>query len=583
MSENGKIDGKTTVREVMARYPEAEEIFNRYGLTGCGGPNGPLEPIAFFATVHHVDPDRLIAELNELIAKREVQGRAVGPKPMEKRRNEGPELYKAFLKSAIVIALTAGCTWGAVNLTIVALRGAYGLPWWQAVVQAHGHAQIFGWVGFFIMGVAYHIFPRFKASPLRGARLAEASFYLMLAGIALRTLSGPFFDQHPSRYFAIAGGALELIAVSLFAYVSTSTFAASQQAPGGYEKYIYASIAWFWLQTAAGLAILLYMASRNLNAIPAWLDIPYLHIQLWGFVVMMILGVSLRIVPVFMGLKEPKKSLSDLAFWMINLGVAAHASFWLLNAVYPRVLYRGVVGVAAAVEVVGAILYVYNLGIFRKRAMDMRGEGLDRGYEKFIIASYVWFTIASLMLLGYTLYETVTGKGVPFTFSGSYRHAITVGFISMMIFGVSARIIPVFKGVRFHSVSLLNATFLLANLGSFMRAFFQILVGIFGGAFFKAIGVSGWVEVIAIALFGYNLWRTMDKSLEEEDDKPSPVLKEITKDTKVAQVLDVCPDTLEVFLRHGFTQLKNPLMRKAMAGRVTLEQACRIGSMDVEQ
>jgi uncharacterized protein (DUF2249 family) len=57
----------------------------------------------------------------------------------------------------------------------------------------------------------------------------------------------------------------------------------------------------------------------------------------------------------------------------------------------------------------------------------------------------------------------------------------------------------------------------------------------------------------------------------------------ITKDWKVSQVLDLYPETLDVFLgvsRH-FAKLKNKVLRRTIARRVTLEQAARVGGVDV--
>lgn len=50
---------------------------------------------------------------------------------------------------------------------------------------------------------------------------------------------------------------------------------------------------------------------------------------------------------------------------------------------------------------------------------------------------------------------------------------------------------------------------------------------------------------------------------------------EITPAVKVGEVLNRYPNTMDVFLRHGFTPLRNPLLRKTLAGVVTVEQACR--------
>ncbi len=57
----------------------------------------------------------------------------------------------------------------------------------------------------------------------------------------------------------------------------------------------------------------------------------------------------------------------------------------------------------------------------------------------------------------------------------------------------------------------------------------------------------------------------------------------ITKDWRVAQVLDRYPATLDAFLEVSphFSKLKNKILRKTIARRVTLEQAARVGGVNV--
>src|SRR5262245_55439607 len=164
-----RVRAEASVREVIASWPWTVRVFERHGLTGCGGAQGPDEPLRFFATVHEVDPDTLLRELEDAVAS--------GPPAETPRPFSAPaeaDLYPPFLKGALVATLTGGATLGLVALTIAGLRGSLhtGLSWWTPVIQAHGHVQIFGWVGLFIMGVAYHVLPRFKATDLHRPDLA---------------------------------------------------------------------------------------------------------------------------------------------------------------------------------------------------------------------------------------------------------------------------------------------------------------------------------------------------------------------------------------------------------------------------
>src|SRR5690606_14666027 len=87
-------------------------------------------------------------------------------------------IYRPFFKAGILVVLTLGAVWGAYLL----LRIAWGETFTAAglhEVNAHGHAQIFGWVGLFVMGFAYQAFPRFKHTTLIHPRLALATLWMM--------------------------------------------------------------------------------------------------------------------------------------------------------------------------------------------------------------------------------------------------------------------------------------------------------------------------------------------------------------------------------------------------------------------
>lgn len=89
-----------------------------------------------------------------------------------------------FIKSSLIyfaIAALAG-----LEMTFVPEH--YG-----ALMPMHAHLMLLGWISMMIYGVAYHILPRFSASPLYSDKLANVQFYLahigligMAAGFALR-------------------------------------------------------------------------------------------------------------------------------------------------------------------------------------------------------------------------------------------------------------------------------------------------------------------------------------------------------------------------------------------------------------
>ena len=59
------ISAESYLPDVVSQYPATRAVFDRYGLQGCGGRLGPSEQVQWFARLHGVAIDKLLAELNE--------------------------------------------------------------------------------------------------------------------------------------------------------------------------------------------------------------------------------------------------------------------------------------------------------------------------------------------------------------------------------------------------------------------------------------------------------------------------------------------------------------------------------------
>ena len=95
-------------------------------------------------------------------------------------------------------------------------------------------------------------------------------------------------------------------------------------------------------------------------------------------------------------------------------------------------------------------------------------------------------------------------------YMGSHRHAFTVGFISMMILGVSSRVVPILAGIDAKQMNSLWAPFLLFNVGCAGRVSLQILTDFVPRVAYPLIGFTGFIELTALFWWGVELWRTMN-------------------------------------------------------------------------
>ena len=489
----------TSVAEIVQICPSARRIFDKHGLRGCGGAHGPTEPLKFFADVHQVDVNTLLAELNAELKRPD--------KSYSYRESLADFIYRRFFKAGIAVVLTVGALWGAVNLAQIALGKNFLQLRLVPAIHAHAHAMIFGWVGLFVMGFAYQSFPRFKNTTLWKPHLANLSFYLMLAGIAARMTGELILHSEAALALGVFAAGVEFIAISLFLIIILKTAGQSVEPHNKYEKFIFGSFFWFLVQAVLSDVFFFAKATavgqNELIRRIALIDGPLRDIQVLGFATLIIAGVSQRFVPMVYGLERPKRDRQMLIFGLINFSL-------LLDIFsYVAVLTTGNLKFALGLEAayilfpVWAIMLTHQLGIWSKPSRT------DRTW-KFIRAAYAWLILAMAMMPFFLVYGVLMHQGFSHSYMGAQRHAITVGFISMMILGVSSRVVPILAGVSGDRISRLYGPFVLINVGCAGRVVLQILTDFVPRIAFPLVGLTGFIEVLALTWWGVELWRTMN-------------------------------------------------------------------------
>ena len=446
-------------------------------------------------------------------------GRRVDSIGMNKPPTIGDTIYRPFFLAGIVTVLTLGCLWGAINLLTIGMKESFSAVSYSWVL-AHGHAMVFGFVGFFIMGFAYQAVPRFKHTALSRPRLAFSSLPLMVAGIVLQTFA--HLSSPPSLSLEAIASVIQITAVIIFAGVMVQTVRQAGKHEM-YDRFLYAALTWFLIAALANPVIfkLFELAGTREQLLfnLATFNIPYRDVQLLGLAVVMILGISLRLLPHAYGLREPSGRWVSFLFWGVNGSILGGAVFFIAGMTSGNHWLLMLQWLTSIVLLVIAIMTPFQYRLFGAVAANENDRGL-----KFIRAAHVWFIVAMAMLVftpiyNFGIYMPITGSHVPFShaFFGAYRHALTVGFIMMMIVGVSSKVVPTLSGVDVRRANSLWPTFVLLNLGNLTRVSFQIATD-FSPTAYSVMGVSGFIEVVGLTLWGYELFANMrvGKKLERE-------------------------------------------------------------------
>jgi hypothetical protein len=174
---------------------------------------------------------------------------------------------------ALLLAVLAGFPLG--------ILVAYGGPRdiglgvrWTPLIQAHGHLQVMGWLGLFLMGVAFQVVPRFKQAPLRLPLLARPAIVVIAAGLIARTVSQPYADGRLASGAMLSSAFVEALGVALFAALITATLLSARRK--NYDWYLLAALGWLAAAAAANIAVVAGIAIDRQTVIPAAKNDPYI-------------------------------------------------------------------------------------------------------------------------------------------------------------------------------------------------------------------------------------------------------------------------------------------------------------------
>ena len=440
--------------------------------------------------------------------------------------------HHLYFRGGIAVVLTLGAAWGALLLWRIASAGSFTAVGLQEV-NAHGHAQIFGWVGLFVMGVACFRLAWIKGVPAVSPGIAHACFWLMLVGLILRSLSQGAVDSAPwLLYPAVLGSVLEIGAiVGVGAIVIATIRATGRFTPP--DAFVVAAFGWFLLQAVYGtiyfVATTQADSREGLVSLVATWQAPLREMQIYGFAMLMIFGVCQWILPKFFGFARISARRSWTALILINVGLIGMCVGLVLMRQFGHA-WAGLWYLSAMLMTGGIVPLVLGFGVWRSTRVQ------DRSL-KYVRAAYSWLLISLAMLVALPLYQFVllasiapASQAVEIGFSHAYygaiRHAITVGFISLMIMGVAARMVSKPAAGSFQLPQSLWLPWLLVNAGCTIRVLGQITTD-FTSMAFVITGVSGLLELTGLAIWGAYIWREMAAAKSSDRGPQGPALKRV--------------------------------------------------------
>jgi hypothetical protein len=399
-------------------------------------------------------------------------------------------LLMAYISSGLVFMLFPGTFLGVWNLIQISGRKSLASisPAW---IQAHGHAQVFGWVGSFIFGIGFYSIPKLRGEDRGAFAAAWLCWVMWTLGGALRWFANVYSWEW--RVLLPLSSALELAAFGIF-FHAVSRHGPAEGAKSKLEP-------WIWVVVGASLGLfLVLLANGALSAylavfgrspeIPHILDQRYLTLMGWGFLAPFVWGFSAKWMSVFLGLKPARPRLLLLAVGVSFLGIV--------------LVFAGRVKVATGFFAVAAGMAIRALRMWERAERKPKTRGVHPTFPFFVRMAYGWLLAAALLGVGAAQWDSSGGIW------GASRHALTVGFVALMVLSVGQRVLPAFAGMRLlWSTKLMFTAMALLSLGCVLRVSCEVLAyQSYATWAWRVLPASAMLELGGITAFAINILGT---------------------------------------------------------------------------
>ncbi|MFN8657437.1 MAG: NnrS family protein [Candidatus Obscuribacterales bacterium] len=398
-------------------------------------------------------------------------------------------LLLAYVLCGMFFMLVPGTLIGVFNLLTISGQhsSAAAAAGW---IDAHGHAQLFGWVSTFVLGIGYYNLPNLRKTADDRFVLGWVILILWAAGVGLHWMSAIW--QWQPRLMMPLSAVLEVIAAGLFLFAS---FRGHEKQKAANRKIDIATMS--VIGGTFGLLVALLLMLRQAVAYggspPADARLLPIITVVWLAIVPIAVGLSARWFPAIAG----TAAYLPGAFLIAALADAAGVAFFLL----------GLKPLSAALIMVACATWIYSLRIYLPAVTVAKTMGVHPSFPAFLRISYLWLFIAAALAVWAAFAPQLVG--VP----GASRHAVTVGFMSTLVFSVGPRMLPAFLGRdELFSPRLMLLSLVLINSGCLLRVISQILgyQGTFAWAW-CLLPLSGLTELVGFTVFVTNMVMTVKK------------------------------------------------------------------------
>ncbi|SKB29886.1 hypothetical protein [Daejeonella lutea] len=336
--------------------------------------------------------------------------------------NHRPALYRLVIAHYLISAM---CFAGLAVMMFFAagnLTGHYFHPQLLAIT----HMAALGWASLIIFGAVYQLLPVILETELYSYRTAWLSLILFLCGLILMVYS--FWNFEPGLLMQ-CGSFLLFSGILLFGLVIFLT--ARKNRDDIHQEFIITAVLWLIATALLGTILVFNFRYAFLQKDHLLFLKLHAHMGLAGWFLMLITGVSSKLIPMFLVSKEQKRGLLSWTYYLINAGLIFFVTDTYFFGLNIRTYF------AALIVVSGIVCWLcYIAACFKSRIRRVIDLPMLHTLVAIILLS------AGIIVLPVIVFYHLKSDPQAAKYTTLYGSLLLMGWISSLVLGQSFKTLP---------------------------------------------------------------------------------------------------------------------------------------------
>lgn len=322
--------------------------------------------------------------------------------------------------------IVGGLVWVLVTLLIITHPDSFTQHYFNPQLLSITHLLVLGWITMVIFGALYQLIPVVMEVKLYSEKLAMVSFASLVVGTLLLAIS--FWNFWLGISIFIAAFFL-LTSVLVFAF-NVYKSALKSEKESIEKKFIKTSIVWLVFTVVAGVTL-------AINLTQAFLSTPHIELLklhanagIVGWFIQLIIGISSRLIPMFMVTHNVDKTKLKTAHSLINTGLVL--SILSLYLQWQAGVYLTVLMILSGI---GFFLFFLR-ECYKKRIKKQLDIGMKQSVFSFAMLFFALFVVFFLLI------TTDLLSALTVRFSIALVSTLLIGFVTSLIMGQTYKTLP---------------------------------------------------------------------------------------------------------------------------------------------